>query len=111
MTKTKFHYNINCLGNKITVYLTVLIFVCSFNSEGSDIIVSGVYAECSEAAAREAAYKLYLAPDSMQDRLLTTTLDARRELANACGFHCYADRYRILKSLYSLVILYYYKCL
>ncbi|XP_063375511.1 mitochondrial intermediate peptidase [Cydia amplana] len=63
-----------------------------FSTEGDDIIVSGVYAECGEAAAREAAYRLYLAPDSQQDELLTTTLDARHELAELCGFGCYADR-------------------
>ncbi|XP_026739232.1 mitochondrial intermediate peptidase [Trichoplusia ni] len=63
-----------------------------FSSEGDDIIVSGVYAECGEAAAREAAYKLYLAPDQHQDNLLTTTLDARHQMASICGFQCYADR-------------------
>ncbi|XP_026319836.1 mitochondrial intermediate peptidase [Hyposmocoma kahamanoa] len=63
-----------------------------FTSEGDSIIVSGVYAECAEAAAREAAYKLYLAPDKHQDQLLTTILDARHEMASICGFQCYADR-------------------
>ncbi|KAL0901186.1 hypothetical protein ABMA27_006493 [Loxostege sticticalis] len=63
-----------------------------FSTEGDNIIVSGVYAECGEAAAREAAYRLYLAPDSHQDQLLTTTLDARLEMASICGFQCYADR-------------------
>ncbi|XP_060805373.1 mitochondrial intermediate peptidase [Amyelois transitella] len=63
-----------------------------FSTEGDDIIVSGVYAECGEAAAREAAYRLYLAPDQRQDELLTTTLDARHEMASICGFQCYADR-------------------
>ncbi|XP_053610840.1 mitochondrial intermediate peptidase [Plodia interpunctella] len=63
-----------------------------FSTEGDDIIVSGVYAECGEAAAREAAYRLYLAPDERQDQLLTTTLDARHEMASICGFDCYADR-------------------
>lgn len=66
--------------------------VCSFSSEGEDIIVSGVYAECSEAAAREAAYRLYLAPDPMQDQLLNATLDARHDMASVTGFNCYADR-------------------
>ncbi|XP_061709331.1 mitochondrial intermediate peptidase [Cydia pomonella] len=63
-----------------------------FSTEGDDIIVSGVYAECGEAAAREAAYRLYLAPDALQDRLLADTLRARHELAELCGFGCYADR-------------------
>ncbi|XP_030031748.2 mitochondrial intermediate peptidase isoform X1 [Manduca sexta] len=63
-----------------------------FSTEGDNIIVSGVYAECAEAAAREAAYRLYLAPDKMQDQLLTTTLDARHEMASVCGFRSYADR-------------------
>lgn len=55
--------------------------------------MSGVYAECGEAAAREAAYRLYLAPDANQDRLLSATLDARHEMATLTGFDCYADRY------------------
>lgn len=67
-------------------------FYCSFSSEGEDIIVSGVYAECADAAAREAAYRLYLAPDKRQHELLTTTLDARHEMASICGFNSYADR-------------------
>lgn len=64
----------------------------SFSTEGDDIVVSGVYAECGDAAAREAAYRLYLAPDARQDGLLTAALDARHELASVCGFQCYADR-------------------
>ncbi|XP_049882369.1 mitochondrial intermediate peptidase [Pectinophora gossypiella] len=63
-----------------------------FTSEGDNIIVSGVYAECGEAAAREAAYRLYLAPDKQQDKLLNTVLDARHEMASICGFQCYGDR-------------------
>lgn len=68
------------------------MFFLSFSTESDSIIVSGVYAECGEAAAREAAYKLYLAPDKHQDQLLTTILDARHEMASICGFQCYADR-------------------
>ncbi|XP_013176557.1 PREDICTED: mitochondrial intermediate peptidase [Papilio xuthus] len=63
-----------------------------FSSEGDNVIVSGVYAECGEAAAREAAYRLYLAPEPGQDRLLHTTLTARHEMATICGFQSYADR-------------------
>ncbi|KAJ0182291.1 hypothetical protein K1T71_001660 [Dendrolimus kikuchii] len=63
-----------------------------FSTEGDNIIVSGVYAECGEAAAREAAYRLYLAPDATQDQLLSTTLDARHQMASICGFGSYADR-------------------
>lgn len=67
--------------------------VCSFSSEGEHVIVSGVYAECGEAAAREAAYRLYLAPEPAQARLLAAALAARHEMATLCGFHSYADRY------------------
>ncbi|XP_059050987.1 mitochondrial intermediate peptidase [Achroia grisella] len=63
-----------------------------FSTEGEDIIVSGVYAECGEVAAREAAYRLYLAADSRQERLLNSTLVARHRMAELCGFKCYADR-------------------
>ncbi|PZC81373.1 hypothetical protein B5X24_HaOG212825 [Helicoverpa armigera] len=63
-----------------------------FSSDGDDIIVSGVYAECGDAAAREAAYRLYLAPDKQQHQLLSVTLEARHEMASICGFPSYADR-------------------
>lgn len=63
-----------------------------FSTEGDNIIVSGVYAECGEAAAREAAYRLYLAPDGTQDRLLDAVLQARHHMATLCGFRTYADR-------------------
>ncbi|CAH2218595.1 jg13585 [Pararge aegeria aegeria] len=63
-----------------------------FSSEGEHVTVSGVYAECGEAAAREAAYRLYLAPDARQEQLLCATLRARHQLADLCGFQCYADR-------------------
>ncbi|XP_041975580.1 mitochondrial intermediate peptidase [Aricia agestis] len=63
-----------------------------FSGDGSHVIVSGVYAECGEGAAREAAYRLYLAPDDRQERLLTATLAARARLAGLCGFDTYADR-------------------
>lgn len=70
-------YNIKCI---------------SFSCEGDTVTVSGVYAECGEAGAREAAYRLYLAADGRQELLLGKTLMARRELAGLCGFKCYADR-------------------
>ncbi|OWR42103.1 mitochondrial intermediate peptidase [Danaus plexippus plexippus] len=63
-----------------------------FSCEGDTVTVSGVYAECGEAGAREAAYRLYLAADGRQELLLGKTLMARRELAGLCGFKCYADR-------------------
>ncbi|XP_045781249.1 mitochondrial intermediate peptidase [Maniola jurtina] len=63
-----------------------------FSSEGDHVMVSGVYAECGEAAARETAYRLYLAPDNKQEKLLCATLQARHQLADLCGFQCYADR-------------------
>lgn len=85
----------------MTDKITVEFVVSSFSSEGDDIIVSGVYAECGEAAAREAAYRLYLAPDNLQHQLLSTTLDARHEMATICGFQSYADRYE----LYSHVVI------
>ncbi|GBP49134.1 Mitochondrial intermediate peptidase [Eumeta japonica] len=63
-----------------------------FQSENGDIVVGGVYAECADVGAREAAYRLYLAPDKNQDILLTTVLRSRRDMAKICGFGSYADR-------------------
>lgn len=62
------------------------------SAAGGSLVVGGPCAESDEPAAREAAYRLYLAPDDRQERLLRTVLGARRDLAAACGFGCYAER-------------------
>lgn len=64
-----------------------------FSSDGgNNIIVSGLYADSPNAMAREAAYRLYLYPDSHQELLLKNLLDCRHRLAAICGFPTYAHR-------------------
>lgn len=63
----------------------------SFDSD-SDLVITGLQVDSHEARAREIAYRLYLAPDPIQDITLSNLLDARQEMASICGFRCYADR-------------------
>lgn len=63
-----------------------------FPSEGDSISVSGLFADSDNAILREAAYKIFLAPDEDQDKYLTNLLLARRQLAKLCGFKSYAER-------------------
>lgn len=65
----------------------------SFSIEGDKVLVSGLYADSGNAAAREAAYKLFLYPDTHQEEMLTELLHARHQLAVICGFPTYAHRY------------------
>ncbi|XP_059613496.1 mitochondrial intermediate peptidase [Phlebotomus argentipes] len=63
-----------------------------FTRRGDKIEVSSLFAESTNALAREAAFRLFLYPDKRQDELLTDILGARRELATICGFPTYAHR-------------------
>ncbi|GAB0095067.1 mitochondrial intermediate peptidase [Sergentomyia squamirostris] len=63
-----------------------------FTLKGDNIEVSSLFAESSNAIAREAAFKLFLYPEQRQDQLLTNILQARHELASICGFPSYAHR-------------------
>lgn len=63
-----------------------------FSIEGDQILVSGLYADSPNAMAREAAYRLYLYPDSHQEELLSNLIQARHDLATICGFPTYAHR-------------------
>lgn len=63
-----------------------------FSIDGDKILVSGLYADSPNALAREAAYRLYLYPDSLQEDLLSELLKSRHELATTCDFPTYAHR-------------------
>ncbi|KAK9888742.1 hypothetical protein WA026_000969 [Henosepilachna vigintioctopunctata] len=64
----------------------------SFNSEGDNIIVSGLSVDSPNAMVRELAYKIYYYPDKQQALLLENLIQHRLELANICGFKSYAER-------------------
>lgn len=64
----------------------------SFSVDGENVLVSGLYTDSQSALAREAAYRLYLYPDSHQEQLLSDLLRCRYELARTCGFETYAHR-------------------
>ncbi|XP_052895297.1 mitochondrial intermediate peptidase [Anopheles moucheti] len=63
-----------------------------FPSDGENILVSGLYADSANSKARESAYRLFLYPDTDQERLLSELLKCRHELATVCGFPTYAHR-------------------
>ncbi|XP_055688290.1 mitochondrial intermediate peptidase [Lutzomyia longipalpis] len=63
-----------------------------FTRKGDKIEVASLFAESTNAKAREAAFRLFLYPDQRQDQLLTDILAARHELATICGFPTYAHR-------------------
>lgn len=63
-----------------------------FSVDGENVLVSGLYTDSQSALAREAAYRLYLYPDSHQEQLLSDLLRCRYELARTCGFETYAHR-------------------
>jgi mitochondrial intermediate peptidase len=64
----------------------------SIDPQGDEILVSGLYADSPNSLAREAAYRLYLYPDSRQEELLTALIQARHDLATICGFPTYGHR-------------------
>ncbi|XP_015524762.1 mitochondrial intermediate peptidase [Neodiprion lecontei] len=63
-----------------------------FTTEGGQILVQGLYTDSSNAIAREAAYKIFLYPDSQQELLLRGLLNDRHDLSEICGFPSYAHR-------------------
>ncbi|XP_049812757.1 mitochondrial intermediate peptidase [Schistocerca nitens] len=63
-----------------------------FTIDGDQVLVTGLYADSPNAAAREAAYRIFLYPDGHQEYLLEEMLKARHELAKLCGFPTYSHR-------------------
>lgn len=63
-----------------------------FESDGDNIIVSGLHSDSADSSIREIAYKIFLSPDPAQDVILNKLLEFRYELAKICGFPTYADR-------------------
>lgn len=60
--------------------------------ENGQILVQGLYTDSTNTTVREAAYKLFLYPDSEQEHLLYELLSSRHQLAESCGFASYAHR-------------------
>jgi hypothetical protein len=56
------------------------------------VLVTGLYADSSNAMVREAAYRIYLHPDKHQEYLLSEMLTSRHELAQLCGFSTFSHR-------------------
>lgn len=67
--------------------------VVRFMAEGDQLLVTGLYADSPSDVARQAAYQLFLQPESHQEYLLAEMLNLRHELAELCGFPTYAHRY------------------
>ncbi|XP_053996198.1 mitochondrial intermediate peptidase isoform X1 [Hylaeus anthracinus] len=63
-----------------------------FTMKDNQIIVQGLYVDSSNNLVREAAYRVFLYPDSEQEYLLHELLNSRHDLAKLCGFPSYAHR-------------------
>lgn len=68
------------------------------------MVVTGLHVDSNEPHAREIAYRLYLAPDPVQDIALLNLLSGRQEMAQLCGFPTYADR--LFFNLLTLILIY-----
>lgn len=63
-----------------------------FGMDGDNVMVTGLFSEHYSDMVREAAYRIFLYPDSHQEDLLTALLSARHQLANLVGFPTYSHR-------------------
>lgn len=63
-----------------------------FTTEGQNVIISSLYSDSPLETVREAAYRIYLYPDSHQEELLHRLLSTRQELAELCGFPSFSHR-------------------
>lgn len=61
-------------------------------NDGDHVVVSDLCGDSSNPHLRELAYKAYFLKDERQEYLLMRLLEARNDLANACGFSTYAER-------------------
>ena len=69
------------------------LFSFSFALDGNSVIVPGLFSDSKLEAVREAAYKVFLCPEEMQEERLSTLLKDRHEMASLCGFKTYSHRY------------------
>ncbi|XP_054164343.1 mitochondrial intermediate peptidase-like [Oppia nitens] len=63
-----------------------------FQTQGDNIVVTGLYNESDNELVREAAYRVYLYPEEHQEKLLMELLMSRLKLAQICGFKSYSQR-------------------
>ncbi|KAK0180483.1 hypothetical protein PV327_006120 [Microctonus hyperodae] len=63
-----------------------------FTNENGQILINSLCTDSSDGLVREAAYKIFLYPDSKQESLLKQLLNDRHELAQICDFPTYAHR-------------------
>ena len=64
-----------------------------FNVEkDGTIIMSGQFFDSPSDLGRQAAYKVYYAPDRQQEALLCQLLDQRQQLAQLCGYTSWSER-------------------
>jgi len=63
-----------------------------FALDGDNVMVTGLFSDHYSSMVREAAYRIFLHPDSHQEDLLQSLLTARHQLACLVGFDTYAHR-------------------
>lgn len=64
----------------------------SFSTNGDSVMVTGLFSEHPKDLVREAAYRMYLYPNSQQENLLASLFDQRHALAELVGFPTFAHR-------------------
>ncbi|XP_069615224.1 mitochondrial intermediate peptidase [Ranitomeya imitator] len=63
-----------------------------FSWDGKYIQISGIHADCPDDLVREAAYKIFLYPNSSQMKCLDELLKSRNALAQLVGYPTFAHR-------------------
>ncbi|KAG9491987.1 hypothetical protein GDO78_000480 [Eleutherodactylus coqui] len=80
------------LPNRIDVSIIPEHIRSNFSWDGKYIQISGLHADCSDDLVREAAYKIFLYPNSNQMKCLDELLSNRNALAQLIGYPTFAHR-------------------
>ncbi|KAM9566238.1 mitochondrial intermediate peptidase isoform 2-T2 [Guaruba guarouba] len=80
------------LPNKIDKHVLPEHIWCNFSAEGNYLQIAGLHADCPDDLVREAAYKIFLHPNTEQLRRLEELLASRNSLAQLVGYDTFAHR-------------------
>ncbi|KAM4683470.1 mitochondrial intermediate peptidase isoform 5-T5 [Amazona ochrocephala] len=80
------------LPNKIDKRVLPEHIWCNFSAEGNYLQIAGLHADCPDDLVREAAYKIFLHPNTEQLSRLEELLASRNSLAQLVGYDTFAHR-------------------
>ncbi|KAM9022083.1 mitochondrial intermediate peptidase isoform 2-T2 [Ara ararauna] len=80
------------LPNKIDKHVLPEHIWCNFSAEGNYLQIAGLHADCPDDLVREAAYKIFLHPNTEQLRRLEELIASRNSLAQLVGYDTFAHR-------------------